>query len=349
MNCPTLAELPPAPPGKTGWPWTEESDRPVSAEAGTESRPRISVVTPSFNQDKFIEETIRSVLLQGYPELEYIIIDGGSTDRTIDIIKKYEPWLAYWVSEPDRGQSHAINKGWHRAHGEILAWLNSDDTYNPGAVRQAAKALQCDPAVSMIYGDMNYIDVSSNVIYRLKSKPYEFHKLLLDNYITQSTVFLRREVLDRVGFLDERYRLIMDHELWLRIGRANAVAYVPGAVLANLRIYPETTSNRFRVDRYIEALRLLDRVFEDEKLPEAVRQVRRKEYGRCYIRLATALAAKERYSEAIPWLARGVVTYPRQLWDGWFLCISLLVKALLGISGVRAVQRLRKTAGAGQS
>jgi glycosyltransferase involved in cell wall biosynthesis len=347
MNCPLLADLPPAPPGKTGWPWTEESDRPIPAEAATESWPPISVVTPSFNQDRFIEETIRSVLLQGYPALEYIIIDGGSTDASLDIIKKYEPWLTYWVSEPDRGQSHAINKGWQRASGEVLAWLNSDDTYNPAALRRAAEALQCNPAVSMIYSDMNYIDVSGNVIYRLKSQPYEFHKLLLDNYVTQSTVFLRREVLDKVGFLDEGYRLIMDHEMWLRIGRANAVAYVPEAVLANLRIYPETTSNRFRVDRYIEALRLLDTVFSDQTIPEAVRRVRRKEYGRCYMRLATALAAKERYSEAIPWLTRAVITYPRQIRHEWFLCISLIAKTLLGTSGVRAVKAVRKSARTG--
>jgi GT2 family glycosyltransferase len=199
----------------------------------------------------------------------------------------------------------------------------------------------------MIYSDMNYIDASSNVIYRLRSQPYEFHKLLLDNYVTQSTVFVRREVLDRVGFLDERFRLIMDQELWLRIGRANAVAYLPGAVLANLRIYPETTSNRLRVDRYIEALRLLDMVFAEQKLPETVRKVRRKEYGRCYIRLATALVAKERYNEVIPWLTRAVITYPQQLWRDWFLFISLLARTLLGASGVRTVRALRRLALAG--
>jgi glycosyltransferase involved in cell wall biosynthesis len=306
--------------------------------------PVVSVVTPCLNQEKFIAETIRSVLLQGYPELEYIIIDGGSTDGSVEVIKEYEPWLTYWISEPDRGQSHAVNKGWKRAHGEILGWVNSDDTYNPGALGYAAGTLQHNPAVSMVYSDMNYIDVSSKVIYRLRSQPYDFHKLLLDNYVTQSTVFLRREVLDRVGLLDERYRLIMDHELWLRIGRANKVAYLPGAVLANLRIYPETTSNRFRVDRYIEALRLLDTVFSDQTVPETARQVRRKEYGRCYMHLASALVAKERYSEVLPWLTRAIITYPHQLWRDWFLCISLLTKTLLGTSGVRAVRALRRLA-----
>jgi hypothetical protein len=194
---------------------------------------------------------------------------------------------------------------------------------------------------------MNYIDVSSNVIHRLRSQPYEFHRLLLDNYVTQSTVFLRREVLDRVGFLDERYRLIMDHELWLRIGRTNQVSYLPGAILANLRIYPETTSNRLQVDRYIEALHLLDTVFLDQTLPESARQLRRKEYGRCYMRLASALAAKDRYDEVMPWLMRAAVTYPQQLWYEFFPCVHLLAKTLLGTSGVRAVRALRRSARAG--
>src|SRR5262245_16828402 len=335
MQCPTLNELPPPPSGKTGWPWTEESHRLPDQMPDGRPWPLTSVVTPSLNQGKFIEETIRSVLLQGYPELEYIIIDGGSTDGSVEVIKKYEPWLTYWVSEPDRGQSHAINKGWQRACGEILAWLNSDDTYNPGALRCAVEALRDNPAVGMVYSDMNYIDASSKIIYRLRSQPYEFHKLLLDNYVTQSTAFVRREVLDAVGFLDESFNLIMDHELWLRVGRTNAVAYLPGAVLANLRIYPETKSNRLLVARHIEGLRLLDMVFADQGLPEAVRQLRRKEYGRCYMRVANALVANgSHYNEVIPLLTRAMLTYPQQLWHERFFCIPLLAKTLLGTSGV---------------
>ena len=342
MHCPTLNELPASPPGRSGWPWTEESTRLPNQTPDGHSWPRISVVTPSYNQGQFLEETIRSVLLQGYPDLDYIIIDGGSTDGSVEVIKKYEPWLTYWVSEPDRGQSHAINKGWQRACGKILAWLNSDDTYNPSAIRCAVEALRANPGVGMVYSDMSYIDVSSKVIHRLRSQPYEFHKLLVDNYVTQSTVFVRRGVLDAVGLLDETLHLIMDQELWLRIGRRNAVSYLPGTVLANLRIYPETNSNRLLVARYTEGLRLLDRVFADQTLPEAVRQLRRKEYGRCYMRMANALVAKERYNEVIPWLARAVVTYPHQLRHEWFLCIRLLAKTLLGTSGVRAVRLLRR-------
>jgi glycosyltransferase involved in cell wall biosynthesis len=127
MRCPTLAELPPSPPGKTGWPWTVETPPLPPTRPDCSGWPRISIVTPSYNQGQFIEETIRSVLLQGYRDLEYVIIDGGSTDQSVEIIKKYEPWLTYWVSEKDRGQAHAINKGLSRVTGNLFNWVNSDD------------------------------------------------------------------------------------------------------------------------------------------------------------------------------------------------------------------------------
>ena len=126
MRCPKLHELPPPPRGRNGWPWTEEST-PLEKLSDGGQYPRISIVTPSFNQGTFIEETIRSVLLQGYPDIEYFVLDGGSTDNSVDIIKKYSRWIQFWVSEPDGGQSAAINRGLRMGSGFCATWINSDD------------------------------------------------------------------------------------------------------------------------------------------------------------------------------------------------------------------------------
>src|SRR5213592_2149932 len=134
ISVPCLVDLPAPPWGKSGWPWTVESPQLTDTRPDGYPWPRISIVTPSYNQGQFIEETIRSVLLQGYPNLEYIVIDGGSTDESIAILRKYEKWIAHWVSERDKGQSEAINKGFAQATGEIFAWLNSDDVYERGAI-----------------------------------------------------------------------------------------------------------------------------------------------------------------------------------------------------------------------
>ena len=142
MKSPTLADLPPPPSAKTGWPWTVETPQLPSVRRDGSQWPRISIVTPSYNQGRFIEEAIRSVLLQGYPDLEYVVIDGGSNDESVEIIRKYQPWLSYWVIEKDRGQAHAINKGFARTTGKLGAYLNSDDIYFAGALHYAAESFE---------------------------------------------------------------------------------------------------------------------------------------------------------------------------------------------------------------
>ncbi len=144
MQCPNLAQLPPV-PDREGWPWTEETPQLPERMADGSPWPCISVVTPSYNQGQYIEETIRSVLLQGYPNLEYIVMDGGSSDNSLEIIQRYSPWLTYWTSERDEGQADAINKGFERANGKLIAWLNSDDIYYPGTVASSARAFLDKP------------------------------------------------------------------------------------------------------------------------------------------------------------------------------------------------------------
>lgn len=226
----SLAELPPT-PERSGWPWTAAA--PPLAGAW----PSLSIITPSFNQAAYLEETLRSVLLQGYPELEYIVIDGGSTDGSVPLLERYAPWLAAWVSEPDRGQAEAINKGFARATGAIVAWLNSDDTYCPGALAEQAGFLRDHADVDVVYGDCVYTDAHGRPVQTAYGRPFTDRELLRFTLPYQPTVFMRRAVLERCGGLDPAYHYTLDSELWLRLRRAGArFAYHP-RLIATYRLH----------------------------------------------------------------------------------------------------------------
>lgn len=220
-RCPTLAELPPPPDNRSGWPWTEASQPLLETMPNDEPWPRISIVTPSYNQGQFIEETIRSVLLQGYPNLEYIIIDGGSTDNSVEIIKKYEPWLTYWVSETDKGQSQAINKGISYASGEIFAWLNSDDIYKKDVFQLVAQAVS-HPVIHAVFGDCQFVDREGQHVkmYRGFDRPFYRKLCYWQGWdIPQPTVFVNTDIIHEVGLLNETLHLGLDYEWFLRIAK----------------------------------------------------------------------------------------------------------------------------------
>ena len=200
---------------------------------------KISVITPSFNQAKYLEATIQSVLSQKGVELEYIIIDGGSTDGSLDIINRYSRQLAYWVSEPDQGQTDAINKGFARATGDILAWLNSDDTYKPGALAEAVAYLAENPAVGLVYGDCDYIDSEGRVIGRFPAAQTDYRKLRQGYvHIPQQAAFFRGELWRQVGPLDPSFYFAMDYDLWVRLAKTKPVKYLP-RVWANFRLHSD--------------------------------------------------------------------------------------------------------------
>lgn len=181
--------------------------------------PKVSIITPSYNQAQFLEETILSVLNQDYPNIEYIVVDGGSTDGSVEIIQKYADRLAYWVSEKDDGQAHAINKGWRRATGDVVAYLNSDDIYYPGAVRRAVAALDEHPSAGMVFSDALLIDEGSKPLRVLLASPFEIHRVIrMESFVPQPTAFIRWRALDTVGLLDERLHMVMDYDLWVRLG-----------------------------------------------------------------------------------------------------------------------------------
>ena len=200
---------------------------------------KISVITPSFNQAKYLEATIQSVLSQKGVELEYIIIDGGSTDGSLDIINRYSRQLAYWVSESDQGQTDAINKGFARATGDILAWLNSDDTYKPGALAEAVAYLAENPAVGLVYGDCDYIDREGRVIGRFPAAQTDYRKLRQGYvHIPQQAAFFRGELWRQVGPLDPSFYFAMDYDLWVRLAKTKPVKYLP-RVWANFRLHSD--------------------------------------------------------------------------------------------------------------
>jgi glycosyltransferase involved in cell wall biosynthesis len=218
MRCPTVDDLPSPPPGKRGWPWTEGSKEITRTMSDRSPWPKVCIVTPSYNQADFLEETIRSVLLQAYPNLHYIIIDGGSTDGSVEIIRKYAHWLAYWVSEPDKGQSAALNKGFTQATGEIIGWLNSDDLYCSGAIGQAVTTLMAEKNADVVYGGCHHIDRDSHITnsdWAMAFDPY--YPLYSGPGIRQQTLFWRRALMEKVGLLDENLAFCMDRDFIIRL------------------------------------------------------------------------------------------------------------------------------------
>jgi glycosyltransferase involved in cell wall biosynthesis len=236
--------------------------------------PRITVVTPSFNQGQFLEETIRSVLMQGYPNLEYIVVDGGSTDSSIDVIKQYEPWITYWVSEKDDGQTHAITKGFAGATGQILAWLNSDDVYKPGALLTVAECFRTHPGLAIAYGSCEVIDAGSRCQAIHVPRDFELRSLLKSNYIAQPATFFSHDLYDRVGLNVGRH-YAFDYELWVKAAvQGQRFVRVPGLPLAGFRVWEQSKSET-SYERFIEETsEIVAEVWGGDTVPAPVQPLR---------------------------------------------------------------------------
>lgn len=203
--------------------------------------PLVSIVTPSYNQVQFLEKTILSVLNQGYPHIEYIVIDGGSTDGSVDLLKKYDGQIDYWVSERDQGQTDAINKGFAQASGDIYAWINSDDTYQPGAVAEAVRFLSHETEVGMVYGDVEIINENDEVVGHFNAKQANYRRLRRGAvYIPQPATFWRAALWKEVGPLDPSLYFAMDYDLWLRLAEISRLSYLEGHLWANFRVHGES-------------------------------------------------------------------------------------------------------------
>jgi glycosyltransferase involved in cell wall biosynthesis len=221
------------------------------------SEPLVSVIVPSFNQGCFLQATLESLIAQDYPNLETLVIDGASTDGSLGIIRRYEARLSRWISEPDEGQGDAINKGLRMVTGDIVAWLNSDDLYLPGAITQAVEALQAHPEAVMVYADGVLIDEDSIVLDWHRYRQYGLLDLLCFNVLLQPTVFIRRNALDKVGLLRQGFNLILDHDLWVRLATQGPLLHVPSFWAAE-RTHREAKTIAAAAEFADEARRLID-------------------------------------------------------------------------------------------
>lgn len=221
--------------------------------------PLVSIVTPSYNQGRFIRATIESVLSQDHPAIEYIIMDGGSTDNTAAVVKEYASRVK-WISERDRGQSDAINKGFRMANGEIVSWLNSDDLILPGAVSLAVRAFEREPEAMAVYGEGYLIDEAGEVKGRFPAtEPFNLWKLVyLCDYILQQTVYFRKRVFQEVGYLDESLHFGLDWDLLIRIAKRYSLHYIP-EYMGCLREYGEAKSFSGGARRFRELAKIMRR------------------------------------------------------------------------------------------
>lgn len=205
---------------------------------------RVSVIIPSYNQAAYIRDTIESVLRQDYPHVEILVMDGGSTDGTVDILHQYAqsvPERFRFVSEPDRGQAHAVNKGVAMAAGTIIGWLNSDDTYHPGAIAKAVRKFRTHPNASVVYGNANYVNERGEFQYPYPVKPFNRDLLMTECFICQPAAFLKKDAFVRVGGVKEDYKFILDYELWLRLLPSGGFYYID-ELIADYRLHEASKS-----------------------------------------------------------------------------------------------------------
>lgn len=312
--CSGFAELPLPVLDRVGWPWTDEALPSAEKIVDGMSWPKISVVTPSYNQGQFIEQTVRSVLLQRYPNLEFIIIDGGSTDQTIEIIRKYEPWLAYWVSEPDQGQSHAINKGIQKASGDILLWLNSDDICLPGSFHLVAQIFRKDSNLRLISGQAHMIDPQGRMIGELRSQFTSWDELATNprNSVRQISTFFSRSLFDELGFIDENLHIAMDTDLLVRFTQFHT-PFILNTYLTAYRLHADAKTSTQLIKGYEESDRTRIKYLTNKELAAS--------YHKRSARNWLSLSESDQLSLSMRWisLSHAVHQQPSILFSRFFL------------------------------
>jgi len=277
---------------------------------------------------------MRSVLGQEYPRVEYIVIDGASTDGSVDLIKNYEDRLAYWVSEKDNGQAEAINKGLARATGEIVAWINSDDFYFPGAVASAVKAFETHPHAGLVYGDTVAVDEKGEFIHFPKYAQWDLEDLLTFNIIGQPAVFMRRDVLLKTGFLDPSFHFLLDHQQWIRMASHAPTVYIPERWAAGR--FHESAKNVAQAAKFgKEAFRILDWAKNDPLVSGALEHVSRQSRAAAYRINGRYLLDAGRAWESFKSYMQSLVTHPSTALVEW----KRIIFAFLSLFGLGILQK----------
>ena len=294
----------------------------------------VSIITPSFNQSAFLRQAMLSVLQQDYDDREYIVVDGGSTDGSVEIIKEYADRLAWWVSEQDSGQAEAINKGLAHAHGEIVAWLNSDDFYLPGAIAAAAGALAAHPSTVLVYANMQAVDEAGRMTNLLTYRQWTLEDLLCFNIIGQPAVFMRREAVLAVGGVDQALHALLDHQLWIKLALHGEILHVD-ATWAAARYHPGA-KNRARAPEFgREAFQVLQWESQYSGLWPVFRRVERRARASAH-----RLNARYLVDGGQPWAAlkawgRAFGIHPPTA----LARLNLLTSAVLGLLGLGRVRQ----------
>ena len=293
----------------------------------------VSIITPSYNQAPYLEQTIRSVLEQDYPHIEYIVVDGGSTDNSAEIIQKYADRLAYWISERDSGQAEAINKGFARANGEIVAWLNSDDYYMLNTVSFAVRCFEQNPDVVMAYGDMLAVDGEGQPINVLKYNQLSLEDLLCFQIVGQPSVFFRRSALEKTGRLEPSFHFMLDHHLWIRLAEQGRILHVP-QVWSAARYHPAAKNRAKAAEFGREAFRVLDWAKKQPGLAESVLRVRRRALASAHRYDARYLLDGDQPAAALGAWFRALFVHPPTA----LARLNILVSAILNLTGLSRVR-----------
>jgi len=304
----------------------------------------VTIVTPSYNQAQYLEAALLSVLEQDYPHIEYLVVDGGSSDGSLEIIQRHASRFAWWISEPDAGQAEAINKGLQRASGEIVAWLNSDDLYLPGAVSRAVRLLRANPGAGLVYGDGLSIDGEGRPIKWLRMGDWGLADLLRFRILCQPAVFMRREVLRQAGYLDPKYHYMLDHHLWIRMARLAAVLHAGNepAPWAAARQHPAAKNVAQAPGFGRETLRLLEWMRTQPDLASHLERDRHRVQGGAYRLNARYLLDGGLPGGALRSYGRALLSDPPYALRHWHRMLFALA-SLLGAGGLaRYNERFRR-------